>query len=444
MQIENGLSHFIAFCTCAARCETLDCNTETGDFIRKMLLASARHSRPVFNERSAADFDTNPVWSPAPRIDGAEGLMFLAFKPTCVDTNVVQEIVRLSKDTVPAVRLQIADHLGMLGKTSPDVAKELLSEMAKHDPSSTVLRSLLNHQIYRLASALPHEAERLTTVIFGRTDLKGEMAMKVRLTCVSLFFDLFLWRDNGASEALIRGFAGDVLSFTQEATSMVARIREVLVTGPFDPPDPVAEKARTRAFNILEAMISSAQNGFLTLRQRHQNVPFADWPKADKEKANSLAQLADSISMQLYFASGAFDNTTNHGQADAHMVSIEQKRRFLNEAGLLLDLLSDDPHPGTVHRLIQMLQSLLDISPREVFLRISRIVQAGKSGGYERESLAIGEIVNVVNTALADFRPLLQDDQEMREAMVSMLDIFVEAGWPQAIQLTYRLDEIFR
>lgn len=91
-----------------------------------------------------------------------------------------------------------------------------------------------------------------------------------------------------------------------------------------------------------------------------------------------------------------------------------------------------------------MLQSLLVLSPREVFLRIAHIIQRGKEGGYQQESLAIELVVNVVNTMLADFRPLLQADQEMREALARTLDIFVEAGWGQAIQLTYRLDEIFR
>jgi hypothetical protein len=114
MPIEHGLTHFVSFCKYAAKCEALDCNTETGEFIRRILLASANHSSPVFNERWAADFDTNPSWSPAPRLDGAQGLMFLAFKPTCVNANVIHEIVRLSKDPVPAVRLQIADYLGLL------------------------------------------------------------------------------------------------------------------------------------------------------------------------------------------------------------------------------------------------------------------------------------------------------------------------------------------
>lgn len=33
---------------------------------------------------------------------------------------------------------------------------------------------------------------------------------------------------------------------------------------------------------------------------------------------------------------------------------------------------------------------------------------------------------------------------ELRNALLDVLDMFVEAGWPQATRLTYRLDEVFR
>ncbi len=186
MQIQNGWGHFIAFCKCAARCDALDCNSEVGQYIRQILLEGAMHSSPAFDEKQAEDFDSHPSWgSPSPRIDAAAGLMFLAFKPTCNNADVLQEITRLGSDPVPAVRLQIADHLGVLGKTAPESFKVLLSEMAANDPSSTVVLSLLNRQIHRIAPDSPEDAERLATVIFRRTDLKGGNGQR---SAVSLHF----------------------------------------------------------------------------------------------------------------------------------------------------------------------------------------------------------------------------------------------------------------
>jgi hypothetical protein len=301
---------------------------------------------------------------------------------------------------------------------------------------------VLSNQVRRLGPSQASEARRLGALIFGRTDLQGESAAEVRLTCVSLFLDLCLWTEEQDSAADIRLFAEDSSKFADEAARIVFHIREILVAGPIDPPDPTFEKARARAFRSLEAIVSSAQSGCMALQRAHEQLPVDAWPTEDQEKLRKLAQVIDSVATQLYFASGAFVEKSNKDEMQP--VSVEQKKRLLVEASRLLDLLSSDPHPSTVHHLVEMLLSLLDISPREVFLRINSIVKAGKAGGYQRESLAIGEIVNVVNRVLADYRPLLQSDQEMREAMVSILDVFVEAGWAQAIQLTYRLDEIFR
>jgi hypothetical protein len=45
---------------------------------------------------------------------------------------------------------------------------------------------------------------------------------------------------------------------------------------------------------------------------------------------------------------------------------------------------------------------------------------------------------------LAEYRLLLQEDPECRIELREPLDAFVEAGWPTAQRLSYRLDEIFR
>ena len=49
----------------------------------------------------------------------------------------------------------------------------------------------------------------------------------------------------------------------------------------------------------------------------------------------------------------------------------------------------------------------------------------------------------MVERYIAEYRPLLQEDQECRVALMEMLDVFVRVGWPNARQLTYRLDDIF-
>src|SRR5439155_17686640 len=154
----------------------------------------------------------------------------------------------------------------------------------------------------------------------------------VRLACVSLFLELFLWHDHSKSQELIRQMSASAAIHTNEAERIVFDIREVLIAGSIDRPDAITEKARTRAFEILAAILNSSQQGFTGLQRTHEGVPFANWPLLDQEKARSLAQLADTISTQLYFASGAFSEKPNVSQAESQPLSEGQKRRFLREA----------------------------------------------------------------------------------------------------------------
>ena len=72
------------------------------------------------------------------------------------------------------------------------------------------------------------------------------------------------------------------------------------------------------------------------------------------------------------------------------------------------------------------------------------MVKSGKRGNYQYESMGADQIVQIIERYLAEYRSLLQDDAECRVALREVLDAFVEAGWPAAQRVSYKLDEIFR
>lgn len=67
-------------------------------------------------------------------------------------------------------------------------------------------------------------------------------------------------------------------------------------------------------------------------------------------------------------------------------------------------------------------------------------------GGFQYESLARDDVVKLIQRVLADHREIVQGDsgQNCLEALLQVLDLFVEAGWAEARQLTHRLEEIYR
>ena len=71
------------------------------------------------------------------------------------------------------------------------------------------------------------------------------------------------------------------------------------------------------------------------------------------------------------------------------------------------------------------------------------VVSCSKRFNYNLDSLAMNETVKLVESLLADYRVKIQDDVSIKN-LVGLLDSFVEAGWPEALRLVWRLDEIYR
>jgi len=100
--------------------------------------------------------------------------------------------------------------------------------------------------------------------------------------------------------------------------------------------------------------------------------------------------------------------------------------------------------PGTVHHLIELLDFVLPANPALVFdLTAHTLLGAGRTQGYQFESLAVDRVVGLIGRFLADHRELFVDE-EWRGKLIVCLDVFMEAGWPAARRLLYRLPELLQ
>lgn len=52
-------------------------------------------------------------------------------------------------------------------------------------------------------------------------------------------------------------------------------------------------------------------------------------------------------------------------------------------------------------------------------------------------------MVKFVETVLADHRNEVRDGQAL-EDLLKLLEIFAKSGWPDALKLVWRLDEVYR
>jgi hypothetical protein len=99
--------------------------------------------------------------------------------------------------------------------------------------------------------------------------------------------------------------------------------------------------------------------------------------------------------------------------------------------------------PRTAHYLLQCLNGVLRYDPESIIKFASRVCKAASALSYQFDSMAISEVVKLVEQSLADHKQVLKDSS-VAEALGEILDIFVRAGWPDALQLTFKLDQAVR
>ena len=65
------------------------------------------------------------------------------------------------------------------------------------------------------------------------------------------------------------------------------------------------------------------------------------------------------------------------------------------------------------------------------------------TAGYHLDSMAATEVVALAERVLADYRSDLPAPNVLAD-LVKLLDLFAKVGWPDALRLVWRLDEVFR
>jgi hypothetical protein len=98
--------------------------------------------------------------------------------------------------------------------------------------------------------------------------------------------------------------------------------------------------------------------------------------------------------------------------------------------------------PSTTHHLAEIFRFALPTDPPFV-LRLSSELLRARNFGYAYDFMAKDEVIMLVNTVLADYKDCLRDPASAA-SLGSILDVFVDAGWPEATKLVMQLDNAIR
>jgi hypothetical protein len=416
---------------------------QLGVSVRALLLEASVHPHPTPDTKTAGSFATFPGWNSAePRLEAAAGLMVLAREPRFADMEVLDAIRRLAVDPVPAVRYQVASRLIALFPECQDLMWELFDGFTRNERNAAVLGGLVP-ALHHLPDTQADRVAALTSTILDRMPPDSDPLIG-RRGCIQTLARLDLVVNHEGARAVVRQFIDHPVDRVAEVRTILFDLRTLLTLGPVDSPDPQRDAIRRRAFQAVEDILERAIEERDRLRDDWAAVAIEERPQAVQRRLKQVFEIIDDVAQELYLASGAFQDGARGRDGSRTPLDSGVRRRFLQESAACFERLIEHTIPGVAYHLIEMMETFIPVDPRDVLLRVSRIVRAYEREGYQHDGMAMMRVAAIVERYLNNHRDLLLQDAECRSALRQIMDVFVRAGWPEALRLSSRLDQIFR
>lgn len=439
---ETAEDYLFGCCEIATTSTNLRHYHEVHDYVTSTLLRAAEDIRPVHRPEDDEKWDeSSPAWgSLIPRITAAQGLMNLARHSDTINDDILSAINQLADDPVPSVRYQIAHDLLALLETSEEDFWTLVKGFAHNEQRLAILHTLVTDVFLVLPFAHIERTSSLIHALYLRIR-DNPRSSSVRQVCALFYFRHAFRNEYGPAHSFVEATIENAADHTDELRQVLLSCRELMCLD--DKEMTVEENQRIRIYSldIVARSFQAISAEFLSLQERYLSEGL---PDNDIHALQQLAALQDVIAHQVFFASGAFDDKELVSSDEEQEQKAALRTRFSSEGAAVLEEMSRTRLSNVAYTLLRTLQHLRETDPVHIFLLIHQVVRSAMQDGFQLESLAADAVVECVEQYLAEQRSLFRDNSQMINALMDLLDIFVEAGWPKAMLLTYRLDEVMR
>jgi NACHT domain len=397
---------------------------------RSIVLRGSVDSQPEFDPEQHSTFD-NPAWGVGqPRIEAAQGLRHLLWNYG-PDPEVTSAIDRLSRDPVPAVRLQIADGLlGFYKHKAFDQFWKLTQQMIRSEKTTGVLTSLVS-MVGRIVNQEPDRVFYLVRPLLPENTEGSE-----RGGLVGVLLDLVVWlyvgkNQAGAREQLLR-ISDDPIKYHSTIGQAVFRAAHYLRSD--------SDEERMRARTIMERSVSAVYATLAT----HEAVFRGNDHRDDFFR---LLHILDEVSFRICSTLDA----NEHLRGAESILSRDERETLYNELRPLIELVClRSGYTGTHYLsarsadlLLQTLDVVLMYAPAAIVACACSVCRASARLEYAFDPMAVGRVVKFVEHVLADHKDVLRDGSTAQE-LGDIIDIFVRAGWPEAMRLLFTMDQAIR
>ena len=421
-----------------------DLNEDSLDLCRSILLEGASHKLPDPDQENDENFDF-VIYSSQPRHYAAEGLLRIFFYKH--DLELLPMIEKLADDKIPSVRMTTAMHLPNIYNKEANRFWAIINRRAEIEPNQIVQECLYSALTHVLQPTKDNDEK--TTQVMSKILKKTPLPLQKMGTYDPFSFlilGLAIVRQNQwALSTIEKEYLNDPIRYANLLTRFVKKIVKVYID-PRRAQEKDFQENLKRAINLLKKIVTAiipAMNelGFTFKEQRTEEV--------EQELRNTYSVL-DQIITSLYFTfphKNNSDSKPSQDNADKNIHCL-----IFNEVYPLMQQIANfanDSENGlmfapTAHHFIQLLTNFLNCDPKSVIILTDDVARSSERFGYNLDSLAVEDVVKLVEIVLADYRHVVRDDEDCLKSLLNLLDLFAKTGWTDALNLVWRLDEVFR
>jgi hypothetical protein len=318
---------------------------------------------------------------------------------------------------------------------APGTAWQLLKNLAEHETNGVVLSGAC----LSLVNMIGRDKEnglRMLKMLFDRLPAPSEKCA-FRSFVVNMATDFAVCDDEPWAVSVMETWRAEAINSAPLLSLSGRRLVEYLTP-----------QRNVRLFSNARALLLQHLDAVAAALRRLRRLPSIDLNDVLREGARQLYDVIDHTVSRIFFSADTDPNL--RWNREIPLSDDARKRFFIEVLPLLktivafaLDEQSGILFAGTAHYFMQLLNGVLKYDPSVALGLAADVVRSSKPHGYNLDSLAMNEVVKLVEAILADHRSEIHDADSIK-SLLNLLDAFIEAGWPEALQLVWRLDEIYR
>jgi hypothetical protein len=381
------------------------------------------------------------------RVYVASSYMSLAASSDSSAESLRDRLVRMLDDPAPTVRLQVAQSLNTLWEVDRDHMWRMAEKVTAEETDTGVIGFFIGGPLLCLADVAPDRCEEFVSGILARLPRQQEDGSRqgdFHEAIATMAARLWMVSGRDIAHGWILNWIRTLEDSDAYLWPLVSWLRGALFAGYRKDATDRDREMQNRAREILRAVVDAAGDALSAARPTLMDDSTAEPQRMTAERQYKAGfRLMEHSCNQLYFGSGAFKNGNTSGDGEG-LGDEEKMREFLSEYEGILDRIALSGHAIVAYHLVELYEHLAGSSPELVFDKVAALVVGpAASDGYHYESLALDTVVRLVRRYLADYRAVFED--EIRRArLVSLLELFSNAGWPEALKLLYELPDLLR